>query len=209
MDVKKIAIFGGLAAVGIYLSNKIKKLSNDIDNNASNLSQYIEEQQIIQTTPPANQYLKITPYADFSDVTGKLWIGAFHWEIKNTSKNYTFIITKIKGNFYMDGYAGAWVPGHRNMAYRLAPGKSIDIYSTWQDGTWIGLEQGRDAVRDKLRANMDTWLKMLTSDTVVTIAQPGQAYENDYSFRNLQGYARLRSGAIFYWKNEGENAADW
>lgn len=210
--VSKIAILGIAGAAIYFIKKKISQLQEDIDFNRSNFQEYVDE-QAVETTPPALRYLKITPTVEFSEITGNEWTGIARFEIKNTSSNYTFNITKLKANLAICGFISSFLPGYKDTAIRLAPGKSVTIRSTWQDKRWYaaGDTTAKNAIRDYLRADehYDKWNGCMKSDVKLWLATSGYVSENAYSFNDLTGYVKLDAGAKRYWENSGENAADW
>lgn len=216
MDTKKllpkIAILGIAGAAIYFLKKKISQLQEDIDFNRSNFQDYVDEQNY-ETTPPALKYLKIFPYVEFSEITGNEWTGIARFDIENTSSNYTFNITKLKANLSICGFISNFLPGYKNTAIRLAPGKKVTIRATWQDKRWYaaGDTTAKNAIREYLRSDehYDKWNSCLKSDVQLWLATSGYASENTYQYPNLTGSVKLDAGAKRYWENSGENAADW
>ena len=215
MDTKKLlpklAIFGLAGAAIYFLKKKISNLEGDIERTAMDLMDYQEEQHY-ESIAPAEKYIKVYPYIDFSEITGNEWTGIVRFEIKNTSSNYTFNITRLKANLSILGYISQFLPGVKG-AYRLAPGKTITLAATYQDKRWYaaGDTGAKKAIRDYLRADehYDKWNRCLTSDVELTIASSGYINESVYTYQNCPGDVRLRAGAKIYWSNQGENAANW
>ena len=216
MDTKKllpkIAILGLAGAAIYFLKKKINTLQKDIDRTSSDLMEYQMEQSY-ESTPPALKYLKVFPYVDFSEITGNEWTGIARFEINNTSSNYTFTITRLKANLSICGFISQFIPGFRNTAMRIQPGKSVTIAVTYQDKRWYaaGDTAAKNAIRDYLRSEgrYGEWNRCLVSDVELTLATSGYVSETTYSFKNCAGDVRLRKGAKIYWQNSGENAADW
>lgn len=207
MDFKKIL---GLSLIGYFLYNHLSKTKKKIEDIENDIEEIIQEQQE-EAIPPIQRYLQIIPKITFSEITGNEWTGIVTWEIKNTSSNYTFNITRIKSNLIICGYTSIFVPGNKDSIVRIAPGQTIKINSTWQDKRWYAASnvEAKDTIREILRADKDKWLPELTADVVVWARGTGQVEEQKYVFPNLQGEVLLTSGAKEYWSNQGEYAGTW
>lgn len=208
--LSKIAILGIAGAAIYYIRKKISQLQEDIDFNRSNFQEYVDE-QAVETISPAEKYIKIFPYVDFSNITNNEWTGIVRFDITNTSSNYTFTITRLKANLYILGYLSDFMPGVKG-SFRLTPGQKITLAATYQIKRWYaaGNVAAKDAIRQYLRADehYDKWNSILKSDVQLTIANSGFIGEQKFNYRDLTGYVKLRSG-VTYWQNQGENAADW
>lgn len=215
MDVKTII---GLAASGLFLmkkqtstlENKIKNLENNYKTDVTDLENQIKNTDT-SSSDYIKKYIKVTPFLQFTEVSGSLWKGRFTWEIKNTSSDKTFNIVGVKAVFNLCGYTcSLFMPGNRDQFVTLSPGTSVKLNSTWQDKRWFDDSNARSVIRDSLRADIGKSVggKLKANISMKFQTSLAGGGEPIITWENVPGYVWLTSGAIHYYNKQGENMVD-
>lgn len=216
MDVTTII---GLGLVALYLVKRTDKVQqtletkileneeNDLKREDDFMNKFTEQQPVNL----AEKFLTITPNFYVREMDAKNWSGKFSWTVKNTSSDKVFYIRGIRSEFAVDGVGSSYQPYLDNLNYRLAPGKTQEIYIADNNARWFADSAERGKVK-KILGNIRTKGNNPDYKSGYLIANAQLLITGDFfkteivaNFRDLKGGLAHSYGGLRYFNQYGGN----